>query len=868
MEADSINGRKGKKHKLIFPVIFFIIAVFLCMSAPEADTAYAEENIKVKALDSSGKARFKYKDINITAALGYNGQSKYGKNIRTDVIIDNQGGDFAGKFRVEYTRSDAEGTAMVEKSFAAASGESKRVQFALPANFAGADVKIKLALCDESGRILSRQYITRGNKDSNSLLFAGTLSDSQDTLKYISNSLAADKSSFSSTEQGIVYEFKDGDITDDEKMLDTLDVIVIDNFDTGKLSKGQIKAITSWISNGGMLVLGSGADTDKVLKAFSGKLLNGTAGDIKSIRTNFGISRKELISLTGENLVNKRVPLDITQLRIKGATPVLTDRNEHLMSKIPYGKGNVLVAEFSLAFEDETARLYGGVIVDTIKNNLSKDKKRDMGITGTSYAWRSYNSMYSYWPDTMRLNETDSLPNIKLYGIILIVYILFAGPVSYIIAKKRDKRNLLWFVVPILSIVFSVTIYLIGTSTRIQKPYINYVSTIELPESGNAQNKLKTTFSITNSSNKAYKVPLPVNTSVIPSSVDEGYYDMSINQMDKQEFDYGVDYGADNTNLVMNRLSAFESVSFDMDSQSVSKGTVSTDIIRKDGKLSGIISNKMSYGLENCFLFSKGKLYNIGNLPAGKSFDISRVAKKDIYEEDQSYGMDALISDAVGGSIYDGSSDSVVRRRFGMLAKFITSYATTNTWFYGFAEDGAETGFTKSLPYDQYGETGVYKNIELTEQSGGYDVIGSLENYVYECDNDYTDGYYVYADASAFEVKYKFPEKFVLKKITYNKETSSGEYNLASYGYAENAFLGTAMVKDKRTGKYIKLFSSAKEAEITNINKYLDSDGCLTIYYDFRKNTRGSDIDSCTLPGVELAGVYRKEAVKQNGKNR
>ena len=74
----------------------------------------------------------------------------------------------------------------------------------------------------------------------------------------------------------------------------------------------------------------------------------------------------------------------------------------------------------------------------------------------------------------------------------MLVYVIIAGPVAYIIMKKKDKRNLLWLIVPVLSVAFSVTIYLIGTSTRIQRPFINYVSTIKLPEKAGGKNNVNT----------------------------------------------------------------------------------------------------------------------------------------------------------------------------------------------------------------------------------------------------------------------------------------------------------------------------------------------------------------------------------------
>ena len=80
--------------------------------------------------------------------------------------------------------------------------------------------------------------------------------------------------------------------------------------------------------------------------------------------------------------------------------------------------------------------------------------------------------------------------------------------------------------------------------------------------------------------------------------------------------------------------------------------------------------------------------------------------------------------------------------------------------------------------------------------------------------------------------------------------------------YSEYAFPGIAKVKDKDTGKYVKLLESTKKADIKDIEKYLEPDGSLKIYYDINSsvllNVHGPDTFSQpTLPRVKLAGTYK-----------
>lgn len=854
-------------------IIFFITAILLCI-AP-ANVKASQSTSKMDTLDAGGETKFGTDDISIVVEFGYNGKVKPEKNIRINAFIDNRGNDFSGKFRVNYPRRGEEGRIVSQKTFAAASGEKKKVQFAIPYNV-DIDSFVQFALIDEKGKEVCKKGIALKNSSGFvDIMYIGALSDNMGTLNYISNEMAAGKKTGYNDdagyfdEEGYLFELESADITSDAKMLDALDVIIIDDFDASKLSKGQIEALKSWVNDGGELILGSGANADKVLKAFSGHFLNGTIGKTLSINTNFGVSKKELISMLGEKLSNKKIPLDITKLQIKGSTPIVKDGNEKLLSLISYGKGNVLVSEFSFALEGEAAKLYGRFIVNTIKSNLSDVRKNDMGMR-TSNAWNSYRGInYGYTSsyidyETLMFNNTNLLPNLKLYGTLLIVYVLLAGPISYIVMKKKDKRHLLWGIIPVLSAGFSITIYLLGTSTRIQKPYVNYVSTIELPEKASGENKVNTVFSLTSASNKSYEAKLPSDSDIIPSHGNTSYYSTSDIDIESTNiFDYGIEYGADDTKLMMNSLSAFESVYFKMNNKSSSTGVVEINAVKKDNKMSGIVNNKMSYDLENCVLYHNGTVYYIGSLPAGKALDLAKIPNSDIYEGSKySYDTSEQLGAALDANLYDSSTDINKKRQLAMISSFAGRNLDFDSWFYGFVADSAETGFTSALNFDKYGATGVYKAIKITEKVDGYDIIGSLQEYAYDYDSSQTDGNYLLGRINGnmsqnIKVKYKFPENFKLKKIIYNETTAGGgEYSIQNYGYADDAFIGEAKVLDKATGKYVTLLQSAKDAEIDDIEKYLEDDGSLVIYYDIAYNS--SDVGSLTLPKVNLAGKYER----------
>lgn len=485
-------------------------------------------------------------------------------------------------------------------------------------------------------------------------------------------------------------------ITNDARMLDSLDVIIIDGYNSRSLSQAQAEALRQWTRDGGTLFIGSGSGADKVFKALNGWLTVKTGKKLK-INTDFGIKG------------GKKVLTDITQTELKGSVPVLTDCGEKLVSRIKYGIGNVFVVEFPLKFTEEQSDISGPVIADIVVKSISRQKKKEKGFPVYIYGTKD---SAVYMKKTAALNETGMLPNIKLYAVIMLVYVFLAGPGVYFLVKKKDKRSFLWIIVPSLSLVFAVLVYLIGTSTRIQKPYINFVSTLDLSARIEKENPVNTIFSVTSPDSSPYEIEFPANTGIMPLNINEGIGYMP--DTDNITAGYGIEYGNDTLKAVINGLPAFSSAYFQLENKRTSTGTVEEQVSEDASGLLGTISNNMSYMLENCILYHNGKVYYIKKLLPGETFDITAIKDTDIYDiKDYNNNFEKLIESIMGGSMERYDTNNVIKRKIGMIMAFASSNKSDSTWFYGFDGNGNETGFANLSRYKSYGETGVYKRINI-----------------------------------------------------------------------------------------------------------------------------------------------------------
>ncbi len=845
------------RYKLKVLILIALCAIcFNTYTAKAKDDKYTYTSISSK----DGTVNVLAGDIKATVEFGFGGKGKYNKNMRVKAIIQNTGKDFAGKLRIEYGRNDDIGFTMVQKSFAVTAGGTEKVMFTIP--YVDSDVT-RIVVCDDKDNIIKTTEF-KYNISMYAQLHVGVLSDRYSDLNYLKDAFGNNgQPVYDSTgyrvSNSAFFEITSEDIVDADFALESIDIIIINDFDTGKLSKDQINGIKEWVRNGGMLLLGSGANADKVLKSFSGNILNGTVGETKTVRTDFGITEDELVRLSGKNISPKRMSIDITNLKIRNSKSVLKDRREVLLSSTDIGNGNVLVAEFSLALSSEIASLYGKAFSEIIKENLTEYKSTELRDSYNQYTGGYYNSS----TDVLRMNDTDILPNLKLYAVLLIIYVIIAGPILYIILKKKDLRNWLWLAVPVTSVAFSLVIYIIGTTTRIQKPYINYASEIQLLDNETSGHKIDTQFTITSSNNKPYEIDVEGSYDIVPEGAAWYYGGNVVSYGNDITFDYGIDYGTDYTKFIMNNLAAFESTSFTARNTAVSEGNVKIEVSKTDKKMAGTIKNDMAYKLEGCVLYHDGELYSIGDIDAGRAFDIGKIDKGNVYNCSNTYDFESYAGNALGGSIYNSDTDVSIKRRISMLSKFYyDDLNNSSSWFYGFVPEGYEEGFTSMFSYEEYGVTGVYKRINVPEIADGYTVIGSLEDYVYDFDDTVcTNGYIVHSDrlGDTIEITYMFPVGFDLKEIIYSKETANGEFKIGSDGYADMAFIGTAYAENKKTGRREVILNSGQEKTVKNLKKYFNKDGTLTLYYDIVSSGLYS-IETYTMPKVKLAGSYSKSS--------
>lgn len=96
----------------------------------------------------------------------------------------------------------------------------------------------------------------------------------------------------------------------------------------------------------------------------------------------------------------------------------------------------------------------------------------------------SYGSS-AYWDAELMTStaDADRIPQVLLYAVMFIAYLLVLGPLLYFGLKKKKMQHLLRLSMISISILFAFIIYVMGSRTRYTSPFASYVSICDLSDS-------------------------------------------------------------------------------------------------------------------------------------------------------------------------------------------------------------------------------------------------------------------------------------------------------------------------------------------------------------------------------------------------
>lgn len=751
-----------------------------------------------KAAENGGQLEVKYN-------VGFNDVYKIGYSTPINIDIKNKNKDINGQVEIRVPSSPGKYMSYV-KPISLQKGAEKSITINVPI---GNEYRSKYAIniYDGEKKIYENTITTVAN--NNITTFIGILSDDFDSLSYI-NSVPA------STGVSLItktIKLDEKNFPEDVFTLKAFNILVINDFDSSRLSKTQYDTLKQWVKNGGTLIVGTGSKYNKTLSIFKDDFIEGTQGSIQEITT----SRIYELATNGDN--KNETKLDVLTLNIKDSTTVLEDRNVKLVQAHSKGRGVVGILSFDLGkapfvnWSNNTA--FMEKVLELVNPALtSPNSSTDMGsfFRNNTYAIQEAVNQFS----EMAAARTSS------YYLILFLYVLFVAPISYFILKKLDKREWMWLTVPVLAIIFGALVFVTGTGTRSSKITTNMISYVTLDKSGSAY--ADTFVGVLNTNKSKVKISGQNGERIIP--LLNNYY--SDQTFEKEVLEATV-FSGENGGIEYINSSLLETKVLQLQENQIELGKIETDLNIRNGKISGTIKNSTGLELIDCVVLMPEGYYKIESLKNGETFTLNAANyanhNGNIYEMTQ----DVYFRQTASGKSEAERKRNMDLRQEGNILQRMYDYGNAQI-------DGIKLiGFSKSEIHKPLFVNGVeakkhernvvimpidikFKNGDITEYPMGfvpYEVI-STSNLHYE-----TQMKRFYGNGSA-EIQYSLDknmtvEEFQVKTSTMQYKSSNSSYSI--YNVQKQAYqpLSDMVVSGENLKDYLSPDNTIKiKLEVTD----------------------------------------------------
>ena len=817
--------------------------------------------------------------IAMTVDYGYSHYAKYGRYMSVSATLTNNGEDFEGWLQVIVPK--AEDNVVYRKEVKITSASPETIVMNIPVLDDTGILQVKLVDENYTTVVDKSSKIKIGNYEKQT--YIGVLTDEKAELDYLST--LATK----------VFYLNGSKLQDDYLGLDSLDIIVVNHYDTKLLNDKQIEAIKNWVHQGGTLVIGTGEYASDTLAKFADTYSITYTNKVENHNINFGLnndliqelkqnildyengknillefikSRNEMLKAYGNQLIEIEntmsdqwakesieqlkiidVNKNIVDVRLEGGTTEVMENKCRLMQVRTEGHGTVQLFSFAMGLDKE-ANTLGVAMLASITDNMSVIKQAQLQdeYYGTYLNYGIYNSM-SY-------ADVNAVPKVGGYIIILVIYIILVGPATYLILKKLDKRSLTWIAVPILAIVFTLLVYILGSDTRINEPYAGYVEIITMQNDNTAKDEVY--FGLTAPYNHNYSIGIDrdnVVTQLSDSTYNYYRYNMQQdNRIDYDNYMTAINVGFDQTKLEVNNNPAFKPVYYQSQSTRTLENQLTYDIHYTGEEINGTVTNGFNFNLVNVMLMSDGYLIHIGSIGHGETIRLEGKDKVFLTSSSVMYN-ESIINQVAGGTTEIKDNTAEMNRKSNVLYYLAGNNmleCENNSYVIGFLEkDTAEEkdlAEEKNAAEDKNNASDITQNSLINELSQKMDSYGT-KIVMFPIDIDYTkedqtfvpsiDAYMDirkgsidknnqtrYLTSENMTVEYDLPEEDSIISFDYIT-TRNGDLD-SEY---EKKFEGKIYFLNNSTGSYDQVFQSSVGSRVTNLSNYVTNHNTLTIRY-------------------------------------
>ena len=264
------------------------------------------------------------------------------------------------------------------------------------------------------------------------------------------------------------------DIPDRPEALAGLSTIVWAG-DSAALGDGPRRALERWVADGGRLVIVAGADWQSRTAGFVDLL------PVQGLAAIDGVDQAALADWAGSDQpAAAQATVAAGTLHSAARALVSAEDGTILLSMRTLGAGHVILVGPDVATDahrdwDGAASFWsrlvaGGDLLESVFGGGVPDREQRLGAMQAA------------------LNTLPSLdvPPAELLLAVIVGYILLIGPVSYLVLRRLDRRELAWVTAPLLVILFTASSYGIGLALKGSQVIVNQVAVVRSSTAGTA----------------------------------------------------------------------------------------------------------------------------------------------------------------------------------------------------------------------------------------------------------------------------------------------------------------------------------------------------------------------------------------------
>ena len=570
----------------------------------------------------------------LSPSIGYNGLFTYSRPMPLRAVIDNRGDARVGTLAVNVFVNQ-EQFDRYEMQLTLEPKAQRQVTIPVRIGFRQSEFTIEWV---EEGQTVASAAAVGAKPVNPSSFLVGTLTDDPSGLHYLN--ISKDSDDLRRGEFWQTLPLTQDTFPSDLSLLSSIDLLVVDRFDASLLSKAQMRALDGWLADGGILVLGGGADAGRVYPAFCEETgcmpgsdfleVNGTRALAEFVGAADASDGKETLVCSAQ-----------------GRNPLLYAGDTPLLFRSAVGKGVIYTAAFSWSDKTISAE---PMMHTFLQRLLLRDAPEIYQTRVNQEQWNSS----SYWnmdglARSVKIeNRASAVPMLAL----LAAYVLLGGVGGYFLLKKLDKREWTWVLFPVLTVLCLLAVARMGSAGKYSEPMAVTFTRYDLTETGEPVSVA----AVSVSDGKEHRISAP-GRSVEPLNADSYYYyyddDQETIPGKQEQLRYRYCIGADQS-VGVGFGAAWNIEGVRISNETREDVAVSASVWPVENGLRGEVVNNSAFSLRGGIVFTPFGFCTVGDLLPGEKTGFSLTEKEDnkdrvfsdgVYVRDtQDYGYYSLIS--------------------------------------------------------------------------------------------------------------------------------------------------------------------------------------------------------------------------------